>query len=177
MQVWLLVLMGCSSIMDEYDRARARALAEPGPVPANWVADARLDLSLPLVDTLVQALVTEQGGLTGSRTFNGPLGVTGTVTPNLTVKELRVVRSQTCEECLTLLFEISGDASFNFMGATGTLPIDASAAADVALESDQTCELWEVQARIADLRDIDLNVGIVHPGNQQGCVQQRHMAV
>jgi hypothetical protein len=159
MVAWLLVMTGCSSIMDEYERARARALAEPGPVPASWVADARLDLSLPLIDTLVQALVAEQGGLSGARSFTGPLGVNGTVTPELQVKELRVVRSQTCAECLTLLFDIGGSASFTLLGASGTLPISASATADVALESALEGEVWEVRARIADLRDVDLDVG------------------
>ena len=76
------------SIISDYEAARDEALASPGQLPKNWKPDVIATLSLPLINDLVTALVEEHGTTSTKRTVDGPLGIKGTVTPNLTVKSL-----------------------------------------------------------------------------------------
>jgi hypothetical protein len=103
MSIALMLLHGCASVIEDYEEARTLALTEPSFVPANWLPDASIQLSQPMIDTLITTALTPPPSLTS--TLNA--GVMS-LTPALTVERLQLAASTDCTDCLQVDVDLGG---------------------------------------------------------------------
>lgn len=155
-----VALGGCApSILPDYEAARQTALTDPGPAPDSWEPDAVLYLSLPLLNDVVRTLLTTHGDLDDQRDIKAPLGLTASVTPSLDVKTLKLVRSQYCTNCLTVITDLDGVVGWSLPPTGGEVPVSAHIIFDVEFTTKATGPMWKVSAKPADVRSAEVTVG------------------
>lgn len=76
-----LLLASCASVIPLYEEARTEALSDPGPPGARWQPDARIDLSWPVLDEILSALVV------GTVVADAPIDAgIGSIAPRLAIR-------------------------------------------------------------------------------------------
>lgn len=163
---------GCGSrIHGLYEASREAALADPGPLPEDWAADAVLGVSWTLVDALLEREV-EARVADGRKGFAValPLGAEARVTPDVEVTDLDLGPGpRSCPTCARLSGALDG--TLGVVTPLGRLetPVDMRLEAVVALESRSEGATLAVEAVIRDLqvrlprqpevRGLDLDLG------------------
>lgn len=103
MSIVLLSFYGCASVIQDYEAARDLALTDPTFVPTNWQPDAAIQLSQPLLDSLITTALSPPPSITS--TWNAGLL---SLTPALTVERLALAASADCTECLQVDVDLGG---------------------------------------------------------------------
>lgn len=157
----LALLTGCpSGVLEEYEQAKGAALTDPGPAPAHWNPDAVVSISDQLLDELLAEALREDGALSEAVPIKGPLGVRGTVTPDLTVDSLQLAPSKGCASCVAVDAALSGDVSWTLGPARGTFPLTATIGLDTEIDAVRNEEgTWEIRAIPQDVRQADVDFG------------------
>lgn len=150
-------LGGCSSRADDaalealFQADRAAALADPGPVPADWQPDVVVHLSPLAVD---RAVATQLGRLAP---VERELVVAGaTLRPRLRVDGAHVVGEGTCEGCLVARLELGGVVGYAVGPVGGEAPVALVATLDVAVATDRVADRFVVTAQPVDVRRVAL---------------------
>lgn len=160
----LVVLTSClaacpSPVIEEFEAARASALAPLGPIPADWVPDAILTLSEDQLDALVAEGLRRGGAMQDEVPISGPLGVKGTIQPDLLVEDLDLGPSKACPGCMAIDTRIAGEVTWTLGPARGVFPVSASIALDTELSAIEGADAWEVLARPHEVRSVDVEIG------------------
>ncbi len=156
-------LGGCGrnkAVFQAYVDAKAAATSDPGPAPANWKPDLKVQLSEDLLDRLITYGLEENGELKGEVAIPGIPGVgDAALTPTLTVDALDLSESKRCDACLAVDLDMSGTADWaaGFLGS-GTVPFEASVALDVEFETKREDQEWRVVARPRDVRSVSVDI-------------------
>ena len=96
-------LLGCASVIPQYEAAMERALADPGPTPDVWEPDAVLHISGLAINRVVKDAIEDYG--TFSTELN--LGVVQ-VSPDLLLSSMTVSEGRKCTDCLGVAIELDG---------------------------------------------------------------------
>lgn len=148
-------------------------MADPGPAPADWKPDAVLSLSEAQLDAILAEALREGGALHQDLPIKGPLGVKGTVTPNLVIDSLALSPSKACKSCLAVDAELSGDVGWTLGPARGTFPLTARIGLDTQLDAVRSDEGWEVRAVPEDVRKAEVDIG--RAGSQVKAVAEQSL--
>ncbi len=156
----LPLLGGCAkSVIPLYEAARDEALRDPGPPPANWVADAWVQISSPSLDDLLLALLEENALLT--ETFDA--GIVQ-VTPRLNLSDLAIMPSNGCADCLTVDLGLTGTVAWKGALGTGSTALSGTGQFDAVFDVVQDAGDWTVSTKPRKLR----NIGVSLAGNKLG---------
>ena len=99
----LLSWFGCTSVVHEYETARALALSAPGAVTEGWVPDAAIQLSPPLMEQVVTA------ALLPPPRFTDPISMgLVTISPDIGIDTLVVGAAHACSDCLEFELGLGG---------------------------------------------------------------------
>jgi len=152
----LLALSGCVSVIPEFEAARSRALAAPGPTPSTWQPDAVLHMSGSAVNAMVRDAIQDYG------TFSSRLDLTAlALVPNLTLTEMSVsAGEEDCDDCLGVAMELDGLLGVETpLGNTNTT-LGATGSMDVRFLVDESEEgTWTVSVQPTRFRFLDVTVG------------------
>ncbi len=157
----VIALVGCASVIPQYEASVERALADPGPVPDRWVPDAVLHLSDDTINTVVKAAIAEYGTFT--ETFDVSVAE---VTPDLLLTSMRISPGDNCDDCVGIDIGLEGKllwASSIFgrgetdLGATGSL--DAKFTIDRSDNGD-----FAVHVQPRKFRFLDVTIGRITVG-------------
>lgn len=151
-----LGLAGCpASVIAQYEEARESALADPGPLPADWRPDAVLHLSPELVDGVVSAALAEHGTIDREVTLALPIG-SADLAPDLEVARLELAGSRACASCLAVSTRLEGDVGWRLGRSAGRLPLRVDADVDMEILAASEGGTWTVTLRPQDVRRLDL---------------------
>jgi hypothetical protein len=111
----ILSLAGCTSVIQDFEAASTLAQTPPGPAGDAWSPDAAIQLSEPLLDSIITA------SLNPAPRFDGKIdaGVV-TLNPALTVDSLKIGAATSCRECLSLDVNIGGSIAWSTLLGSGT---------------------------------------------------------
>ena len=99
---------GCASVIADYEAARDLAMTPADAAPDDWVPDATVQLSKPLLDDLMTQAMSPPP------VFDDELDVGFAVlTPALTLETLKFAPSSSCVECLTVELNLGGDIAWD----------------------------------------------------------------
>lgn len=154
----VLLLSGCGSILEQYELARAAALADPGPVPDHWAPDAAILLSPALVDDVV-AEATEQAGTLRQKIDAGLV----TLEPALAIERLDV-RAGGCERCLSLDVRLDGKVGFSTPIVSGSAPLVVDGRLDAELTAERTGDVFTVYVAPRSLAVTTFELGTLKAG-------------
>ncbi|MBN1336129.1 MAG: hypothetical protein JXB39_09225, partial [Deltaproteobacteria bacterium] len=133
---FLLAIPACGTgVRSLYEKTRAEALADPGPVPPDWTPDAVLGLAWPLVEDLVGGEVSTR--LTGGSGFRVELPLDGEVsaTPDLSLEALDLSPDPSCVAYARLESTIVGRVRLRAGPTAGDVPVRLALAATLELET------------------------------------------
>ncbi len=170
---WCL-MSGCGSneVAKEFEVARARATADPGPAPEGWAADGALHMSPALVDDLMKVGIETYGAMAGHTEARGPLGVRGSVDYEMSVRRLDVSGTTRCERCVAVTTRVGGDVNYQFGPVRGTTPVTVDVEVDVRFDvmpgSDSSFEVFMVTQEVRDVQVSVRNLG----GGIRGVVER-----
>lgn len=156
----LASLSGCSGggVSTAYDTARERAMASNPTAPIDWTPDARVAFSRPLVDTFLAVGVSQAARQTSRVTLPG-----ATLSPEVEVDGVRFLAPHDgCRAdagCFPVEVRMSGRIAYSSPLGNGQVPMEATLAVDLATTIERVEEAFEVRARPADVRSVDLTLG------------------
>ncbi len=141
---------GCGpSILSQYEEARLDALADPGPFPESWAADAELGLSWDLITSLaVRELQQRLEDSKEALRIELPLGAEARVTPDLALGEVAVGPARACEACVKLDAGFECELDWSLGQLSGSIPIDMVVTAVLEMSSTSRGETASVQAEL-----------------------------
>jgi len=156
--ILLSALLGCApdaALRAEYDRQQAAALAAPPLLRAEFVPDAVLTLSAPLVQRIVQGALVDAAPITGDIAVGG--GVV--LTPKLRAVSATLKPSRACETCIAAVIALKGPLKFQggILGR-GQVPVRATARVDVAVAAVDRPQQWSITAQVRRVRDVELEL-------------------
>lgn len=161
--MWLLAFLGCANnIKALYEQEKAAALAPPAPLSADWKPELRVRLSDPALETLADAAL--KTGLLAAEdkiTFEGPLGVTAELSPQLSVKSLKLGAAEGCEACLDLVATLEGRGPWKIGKLKGEIPIALELDGTLAFEAKKENGSFLVSGRLKDLRHVKVKTDLV----------------
>jgi hypothetical protein len=172
--VGLCLMSGCGSnkIAQEFEVARTRAVADPGPAADGWAADGALHMSPALVDDLMKVGIETYGAMSGSKDVRGPLGVRGNVEYEMAIRRLDVSGTNRCERCVVVTTRVGGDVNYQFGPVRGTTPVTVDVEVDVRFDvtpgSDSSFEVFMVTQEVRDVQVSVRNLG----GGIRGVVER-----
>jgi hypothetical protein len=125
--LWLS-LISCTSVIQEYEVARSLATADPGPAPPNWVPDVAIQLSKPMLSTVLTA------ALQPAPRFTGDFGA-GVISfkPELVLDALELGAATGCSDCLQVAFGLGGNVGWTTMLGGSITPVRITGRLDFAL--------------------------------------------
>jgi hypothetical protein len=117
---------GCGpSILSQFEEAKLEALADPGPVPATWSADAELGLSWELVSSLVvHELQQRIAEADEPLRIELPLGAEVVLEPELELGETSIGPARACEACVKVDAAFDGQIGWSLRQLEGSIPVD-----------------------------------------------------
>lgn len=149
--------LGCApSVIGDYERARDAALVDPGPPPAGWQPDAVLAISGAEAEELAGAVIEARSGEPWERRV---LGVTTTLTPALTLDELKARPSKACEDCVAIDARLSGKVRYEVLGLGGAIPVRVDAAFDLRFAVDKDADSFVLTATPGKIRRLEVALG------------------
>lgn len=153
-------LLGCASIIPQYEAAMERALAAPPPTPTEWIPDAVLHLSDEAVNTIIQTAIEDYG------TFSSTVDLKiATVTPDLGLVSMEISAGNNCDECLGIAMELDGALSWETMLGSGSTTLAATGSLDAKFDlSRDEQDNWIVSVQPQRFRWLDVTLGQVTAG-------------
>lgn len=158
--VVLLALSGCASVIPQFEAAKSRALAAPGPTPTVWEPDVVLHMSGPATNALVREAIQDYG------TFSAKIDLRAVaLVPNLELTRMEVAAGQDCDDCLGVGIDLDGVLGLEtLVGATETT-LGATGSMDVKFLVDRAAdETWTVSVQPTRFRFLDVTVGPITAG-------------
>lgn len=157
----LLAITGCASVLPEFEAAKSRALAEPGPTPSQWQPDAVLHMSGHAVNAIVRDAIQDYG------TFSARIDLAAlALVPNLDLTEMSVSASEgDCDDCLGVAIKLDGTLGLETpIGKTSTT-LAATGSMDVRFPIDEAEDgTWTVNVQPTRFRFLDVTVGPLTAG-------------
>lgn len=146
-------LGACTSVIQQYEEASTLAQTPPGPAGESWAPDATIQMSEPLLDSVITA------SLNPAPRFDGKIeaGVV-TLSPGLTVDSLRIGAATTCRECLQLDVNIGGTIGWSTMFGSGTTGAKIGCRLDSALAITPTETGFAIGAVPRAIHDVHLEL-------------------
>jgi hypothetical protein len=145
---------GCAGNIHElYERSRAEAMADPGPLPASWAADLVLELKWDVVDALLADTVNDRLSK-GDHDIDIalPLGNAARIHPDWRIAEMTVGPSQSCASCARLRARFVGTIHWSVGPLEGEIPANLGLGAKVEIVTETT----EKGVRVAaDVRGVE----------------------
>lgn len=155
--VLLLTVLGCGhnqAVFQGYEKAKTAAMVDPGPAPAAWKPDVRVEISPPLLDRLVRLGLESAGSYTAEVDFG-----LGKATPTLMAQKVALGPSRKCPTCFTVDLDLDGHIDWTAgMLGKGTVPAQASARFEVELTTVRDGDDWVVQGLPRDVRRVSIEV-------------------
>lgn len=156
--LWFAVFEGCwrhSVVYEKYRVAKRQALADPGPAPASWEPDVRVELSPELVDRLITFGLEQKGAFRSEVVIGG----IGKATPELEVRKLKLSAAPRCDQCFTVDLDLDGEVAWSAgLLGDGRVPARAQLVFEVELQTDREGEDFVVRGLPRDIRDVSIEV-------------------
>lgn len=156
----LLSWFGCTSVVHEYETARALALSDPGSVPVGWAPDATIQLSPPLMEQVVTA------ALLPPPRFTDPISMgLVTITPDIGIDTLVVGAADACSDCLEFELGLGGKVGWTSMLVAGETPVKIGGAMAVSLSVEPTgTGTFAIGVAPRDIRNLSVEFGRAKSG-------------
>jgi hypothetical protein len=162
---WLWAF-GCGpSVLPQYEAARDAALADPGPPPANWTADAVLGVAPDQVASTVAPFLDKYGKFKG-KIQQSMLGMTATAIPDLSLEDVKLAPSKTCDTCLLVDARVTGTVAWDALGQRGKVPVKGRVKLDGKLEATKVGDAFDCTLTPRDVQKLDLDMDGVDPNVQ-----------
>lgn len=159
MAIFSLLSLGLAcapSVIQDYERARAGALADPGPASGAWRPDAVLVISGAEAEELAGAVIAARSGEPWQRAI---LGIPTTVTPELALESLTSSPSKTCPECFAVDAKLAGRVRYEVFGLGGGTPVSVHAKFDLRFTVTRDGPTFVLAAEPGEVRRVDVTVG------------------
>ncbi|MEM6930511.1 MAG: hypothetical protein AAF602_26475, partial [Myxococcota bacterium] len=159
----LVALLGCVSVIPEFEAAKARALAAPGPTPSQWQPDGVLHMSGPAINAMVRDAIQDYG------TFTARIDLTAlALVPNLELTDMAVLPAEnveSCDDCLGVSMNLDGTLDLETLVGTTSTTLGATGSMDVRFHVDQAEDgTWTVSVQPTRFRFLDVTVGPLTAG-------------
>ncbi|MEN0065758.1 MAG: hypothetical protein AAGA48_26705 [Myxococcota bacterium] len=160
--VALLALSACVSVIPEFEAAKSRSLAAPGPTPTTWQPDAVLHMSGSAVNAMVRDAIQDYG------TFSARIDLTAfALVPNLELTEMSVSpgKGEGCDDCLGVAIKLDGLLGLDTLVGETSTTLGADGSMDVRFLVDQSEDgTWTVSVQPTRFRFLNVSVGPVAVG-------------
>jgi hypothetical protein len=148
-----LSLTACTSVIEEYQAESTLVQTPPAPAPENWMPDAAIQLSQPLLDELLTA------ALNPAPKFEGKIDATfASLLPMLTVNSLKLGAASSCTECLQLDVDIGGSLGVSSLLGSTTANASIGCKVDAALAITKTETGYAIGAVPRAVHDVHVNI-------------------
>lgn len=149
-----LSLLSCASVIEDYEAARTLALTDPGPAPPNWEPDVSIQLSKPMMSTVMTAALQPPPRFTGD--FGA--GVIS-IKPDLALDALELAAATACTDCLQVAFGLGGKVGWSTLLGGSETPVRITGRLDLALSVEPTGnDTFAIAVAPRDIKDVSVEI-------------------